>query len=194
MKARRMHFSSGPQRAAAAALLALVALSLPQAWATTLAHMNLRELSRQSTYIARVRCVKAVSVADEHMVWTVTTFEVSESWKGNPPPLFTVHLPGGEAPGLRLRVEGAPRFSPGEDAVLFLAEDRAHRFTILSWAQGTFRIRKDSRTAVELAVQDTAGLQVLDPLSGARTGGERRQLPVAALRSAVARALSESAP
>ena len=128
------------------------------------------------------------------MVWTVTTFEVTESWKGSPPPHFTVRLPGGDAAGLRVQVAGAPRFSVGEDVVLFLFDDRAHQLNILSWAQGTFRIRKDPRTAVELAIQDTAGLQVLDLRSGTRAEGERRQLSLPVLRATVARVLEGTAP
>jgi len=184
---------SAPRRAAAAAILTLAALCLPQALATTLARMSVRELAQQSTYIARVRCVTAVTMADMNLVWTVSTFEVAEAWKGTPPPRFTVRLPGGVAAGLRVRVEGAPRFSAGEDLVLFLAEGRGRQMNIVSWAQGTFRIRKNLRTAVELAVQDTAGLQLLDARSGARTEGERRQLSLASLRASVAHALQEAA-
>ena len=194
MNVYRLLFSLRPQRVTAPALLALAVLCLPHARATTLARMNLRELVQQSTYIARVRCVKTASVADPNMVWTVTTFEVTESWKGNPPLNFTVRLPGGDAAGLRVLVAGAPRFSVGEDVVLFLFDDRAHRLNILSWAQGTFRIRKDPRTAVELAIQDTAGLQVLDLRSGTRAEGERRQLSLPVLRATVARVLEGTAP
>ena len=194
MNVYRLLFSLRPQRVAAAALLALVVLGPPQARATTLVRMNLRELVQQSTYIARVRCVKTTSVADSNMVWTVTTFEVTELWKGSPPPRFTVRLPGGDAAGLRVSVAGAPRFLVGEDVVLFLIDDRERQLNILSWAQGTFRIRKDPRSAVELAIQDTAGLQVLDRRSGTRTEGERRQLSLSALRATVARALEGTAP
>jgi hypothetical protein len=184
---------SGDARRAAAALLSLAALCWPQARATTFARMSVRELAQRSTFIARARCVNVASVADRKQVWTLSIFEVAESWKGNLPPRLTLRLPGGDAAGLRVTVEGVPRFTVGEDVVLFLTEERGRQMNILSWAQGTFRIRKDPRTAVELAVQDTAGIQVFDVHSGAGTMGGSRQLPLAALRARVARALEGAA-
>jgi len=181
------------QRLISAALFATLSLCMPMARATTLARMDVRALAQHSAYVARVRCVQVATVTDANLVWTLSTFELTEPWKGNPPPRFAVRMPGGQAAGLRVTVEGAPRFAAGEDVVLFLTEDRAHHMNIVSWAQGTFRIRKNPRTAVERAVQDTAGLHLLDPHSGARAEGERRQLSLAALRASVARALEETA-
>ncbi|HXZ19918.1 MAG TPA: hypothetical protein VEG63_08205 [Candidatus Acidoferrales bacterium] len=177
---------------AAASFLAVLALWLPQARATTLARMSVRELTQQSTYVARVRCVSVVSVADFGLVWTLTTFEVAQPWKGNPPPRFTVRLPGGEAAGVRVSVEGAPRFTVGEDLVLFLTADRGRLMNIVSWAQGTFRIRKNPRTRLEEAVQDTAGLEILDAHSGRAAQGGRRELPLAVLRASVLAAARET--
>ena len=188
MSTHRMLFSPAARRAART-LLALAALGLPWAQATTIARMSVSELTRQSSYIARVRCVSATSMADLNLVWTLNTFEVTEAWKGNPPSRFTVRLPGGDAAGIRVRVEGAPRFAVGEEAVLFLSDDRGRQMNILSWMQGTFRVRKDSRTGIEQAIQDTSGLQVLDARSGVRADGGRNRITLAALRAAVTRAL-----
>lgn len=176
-----------------AAFFALAALSLPGARATTLARMDLRELARQSTHIARVRCASATGLADANLVWTITTFELTEAWKGELPPRFTVRLPGGEAAGQRVTVEGAPRFRVGEDVVLFLTAARGRQMNIVSWAQGTFRIRRNTRIGMAEAVQDTAGLQILDARSGAASKGERRLLSLAELRAQVAQALLEQA-
>ena len=180
-------------RLIATALLTTIALCVTMARATTLARMEVRELAKYSAYVARARCAQVTTISDANLVWTLSTFELTEAWKGNPPPRFTVRLPGGQAAGLRVTVEGAPRFTVGEDLVLFLTEDRAHQMNIVSWAQGTFRIRKNSRTAAEQVVQDTAGLHLFNPNSGARTEGERRQLSLAALRAGVAGAIEEIA-
>jgi len=178
--------------AVAATFLSVLALWLPLARATTLARMSMRELAQRSTYVARVRCVRVLSVADLGLVWTLTTFEVAQAWKGNPPQRFTVRLPGGEAAGVRVTVEGAPRFAVGEDIVLFLTADRGRLMNIVSWAQGTFRIRKNPRTRIEEAVQDTAGVQVLDAHSNAATPGGRWQFSFEALRANVAKAPQET--
>ena len=181
-----------PQRLAAAALFALLWPGLPATHSTTLARMDLRELARRAVYVARVRCVQAVSWADASLVWSLTSFEVTEIWKGDPPPKFTVRLPGGESAGKRVTVEGAPRFAVGEEAVLFLEPERGLQLNIVSWAQGTFRIRRNPRTGAEEATQDTAGLQLLDARSSKTSEGERRRLPLAELRAGVARAIAES--
>jgi hypothetical protein len=155
--------------------------------------MDLRELAQRSTWVARAQCVEAASLEEAGQVSTATSFEVTEAWKGNPPARFTVRLPGGEAAGRRVSVEGAPRFAPGEDVVLFLDAGKGRTISILSWAQGTFRVRRNPRTGVQEAVQDTAGLPLLDARSGAWGSGSRRQLALAALRAAVARAVQEVA-
>ena len=181
-----------PHRWAAAAVLALAGFGLHGAQATTLARMDVRELAQRASYVARARCAEAASLAEAGQIWTVTTFEVTEAWKGNPPARFIVRLPGGEAAGRRVTVEGVPRFAAGEDVVLFLYAGRGRPMSIISWAQGTFRIRPNPRTGADEAVQDTAGIPLLDARSGAWWPGGRRQLPLAELRAAVARAAQEA--
>jgi len=182
-----------PRRLAIAAFFVLLWPGLPRTQSTTLARMDLKELAQRAAVIARVRCVKAVSWVDLSLVWTLTAFELTEAWKGNPPPKFTVRLPGGEAAGRRVTVEGAPRFVAGEEAVLFLEPDRGGQMNIVSWAQGTFRIGRNPRTGAEEALQDTASLLVLDPRTGQWSPGEHRRLPLAQLRARVARAIAEPA-
>jgi len=180
-------------RLAFAALFVLLGPGLPRTQSTTLARMDLRELALRASYVARVRCVNASSAAGAGLVWTETTFEVTEAWKGDPPAKFSVRFPGGDAAGLRVRVEGAPRFAVGEQAVLFLGIGKGGQMNIVSWAQGTFRIGRDPRSGAEEATQDTAGLLVLDPRSGQWSQGQRRRIPLPQLRARVARAIAESA-
>jgi hypothetical protein len=180
-------------RLALVALFALLGPGLPATQSTTLARMDLRDLALRAAYVARVRCVNAVSAANAGHVWTSTTFKLTEAWKGDPPAEFTVRLPGGETAGLHVMVEGAPRFTAGEQAVLFLAIGKERQLNIVSWAQGTFRIGRDPRTGTEVATQDTAGLQVLDPRTGQWSQGGQRRLPLAQLRARVVQAIAESA-
>ena len=156
--------------------------------------MDVRALALRATSIVRARCIAEGSRTDAGSVSTFTTFETVERWKGAATPQFTIRLPGGEAAGLSVRVEGAPRFSPGEEAVLFLAITRSGDVTILTWAQGTFRIRMNPRAGVEEVSQDTGGLRLLDPRSSGAAAGGRQSLPLSALRQQVARALSERRP
>jgi hypothetical protein len=164
----------------------------PPARSTSLARMDLRELARRSAYVARVQCLSSTNWPDARLAWTLTSFEVTDSWKGHPPEQFTIRLPGGETAGSRVTVEGAPRFVAGEEAVLFLEPGKGRQMNIVSWAQGTFRIRRDPRSGLEEATQDTAGVQLFDARGGQWSSGALHRLPVANLRALVARALAEA--
>jgi len=171
-----------------AALVTLVWQALLPAQATTLARMDVAQLTAHSTAVARVRCISSAVRIDPSGVWTVTTFEVSDVWKGSLPATVSVRLPGGRAGGLVVHVDGAPRFVPGEEAVLFLEPVGNREVTITSWAQGTFRIARSCSSPVEEATQDTAELCVLNSGTGRPGAGGRRRIPVARLRAEVERA------
>ena len=96
--------------------------------------------------MARVRYAGAESRWENSSIWTVTTFDVLETIKGNLPREVTVRLPGGRVGHLTASVEGTPRFHPGDDAVVFLQHSRAGGFTVAGWVEGTFRISRDLRT------------------------------------------------
>ncbi|HEY2119222.1 MAG TPA: hypothetical protein VGH37_08575 [Candidatus Acidoferrum sp.] len=57
------------------------------------------------------------------------------------------------------------RQSPGEEVYLFLMGKPGKQFNIVGWSQGTFRIRRDTRTGVETVTQDSAEIPVYDPES-----------------------------
>jgi len=184
----------------ASALTTLFVLAAPcalQAWPTTLARMDLRELTTRATIVARARCVRVASWPAGNLVWTSTSFQLTESWKGDPPARFEVRLPGGEAGGRHVIVEGAPRFTVGEDAVLFLEPLAGGEMTIVSWAQGTFRVHANPRTHAEEATQDTVGMLLIGRSGNATSAAGAARDPakcisLARLRALVAHALAGS--
>lgn len=102
-------------------LLILAAFSLPPTIrATTLARLSLDQLTAAADAVARVRCAGAESRWENGAIWTVTTFDVVETMKGNLPSRVTVHLPGGRVGHLTAAVDGTPKFNPGDEAVVFL--------------------------------------------------------------------------
>lgn len=143
-------------------LLVLLSAAIPAA-GTTLARMGLEQLTARAAAVVRARCAAVEVRTDARGMWTLTTFERVESWKGIVPQRFQVRLPGGAAGGLRETVAGAPQFSAGEDAVLFLEPLRSGGWTIVGWAQGTYRIRRTSRDGAGRAVPDAAGMTLVDP-------------------------------
>ena len=126
--------------AALALVAALSAAIHPPARATTLKRMSVADLSRAAHTIVRVRCVTNSTRWDAGEIWTFTTFDVEEIWKGSAPAQITVRLLGGQAGNFTSTVSGVPRFAPGEELILFLERTPAQDFSIVSWMQGTFRI------------------------------------------------------
>jgi hypothetical protein len=152
------------RKLAAAALIAIL-FSSGNARATTLKRMSVADLSRAAHTIVRARCVATSTGWDSGEIWTFTTLEVEEVWKGSVPTRITVRLIGGEAGNLKSTVSGVPRFGRGEELVLFLERTGAGDFSIVSWVQGTFRITHERGTESDFVTQDTAGFAVFNPVS-----------------------------
>ena len=125
--------------------------------------------------------------------WTFTSFAIEETWKGAPPGAaaqITVRLLGGSVGNLTSTVSGVPRFHPGEAVILFLEPTPRGDFSIVSWVQGTFRIRRDPRTGDEIAVQDTAAFDAFNPATHRFESPAVRDLSVAACSAQVKSALA----
>ncbi len=177
-----------PRRILSVFLLALLA-AVPAAQATTLVRMNVDQLTASAAVVARVRCLSNESRWDEGQIWTFTTFEVIETLKGDVPKQITVRLIGGKVGHLISHVAGVPRFEPGEQAILFLEPTRAGDLSVTSWAQGTFRIRRDPDTGRETVTQDISGLSTFDPATRQFLPGGVRNLPLEQFKEQVAAAI-----
>ena len=141
-----------------AALALAVVLS-----ATTLSRLRFTDLAQESTAVARLRCLSAISRWDKGEIWTETRFEVLETEKGLLPGLISVRTLGGRLEHLHARVDGVPVFRPGEEVYLFLWGAAGEPYAVLGWSQGTFRISKNSQTGAETVSQDSAAMAVFDP-------------------------------
>jgi hypothetical protein len=158
--------------------------------ATTLARLSLDDLARAATLIVRARCTATSSRWEGGTVWTFAEFDVSETFKGSAPQRVTVRLPGGQAKGITVHVEGAPRFTAGEEGVLFLEKTRMGDYAITAWTEGTFRLRRDAQTGRETVTQDSAALAIFDPATRQFRGEGLRNLSLDEFRSRLTAALS----
>jgi hypothetical protein len=164
----------------------------PAIRATTLARLSLDQLVAGSDAVARVRCARAESRWESGSIWTVTTVEVVETMKGDLPGEIALRLPGGRVGHLTATVDGAPKFNPGDEAVVFLKRSRAGGFTVAGWVEGTFRISRDPRTGSETVTQDSSAFAVFDTATRAfRTEGIRR-MPIEMFRAQIAAAVARS--
>jgi hypothetical protein len=165
-------------------------LILPAIRATTLARLSLDQLAAGSDAVARVRFARAESRWENGTIWTVTTFDVVETLKGQLPGEIEVRLPGGRVGHLTSTVDGTPKFHPGNEAVVFLQRSTAGGFTVAGWVEGSFRISRDPRTAGETVTQDSSTFAVFDTATRAfRTEGIRR-MPIEEFRARLAAAVA----
>jgi hypothetical protein len=146
--------------AAVAALLALPSLT---ARATTIVRVPDAELVAQAPLVVVARLLDRLPSHGGRAV-TVYRWSVERVLQGYDRGVLLVAVPGGPAAnGFALRIDGMPRFLPGERAILFLErEGGAHR--LLHLMQGAFReVRHGGRS---FAVRDLAEVVELRRTAG----------------------------
>ena len=175
------------------ALTILAALwCVAPAEATTLARLNLDQLSAAADAVARVRCVTSESRWENGDIWTLTTFAVVEVMKGNLPSQISVRVPGGHVGHLTASVEGTPKFNADDQAIVFLQHSSAGEFSVAGWVEGTFRIALDAQSGHETVTQASSTFAVFDAATRTfRTEGIRR-LPIEQFHARVATAIERA--
>jgi hypothetical protein len=158
---------------------------------TTLERMSIETMSHVAPLIVRARCTSNVVGWDAGEIWTFTSFETRENWKGQAPQQITVRLLGGSVGTLTSSVSGIPHFRPGEEVILFLEPTSRGDFSIVSWEEGTFRIHsRDPRgNGQETVTQDVPTAAVFDPQSRRFVANAVRNVPLSIFRSQVESAL-----
>jgi hypothetical protein len=156
---------SRPAACAAAPLLSLLLLA-PPARASTALPATVEGLARASDAVVRGTVAASASrfTADGRQIYTFVEIRPAAVWRGSAPARTVVRVPGGEVGNLGMLVPGSPRFTAGEEVVLFLRRSgEVHQ--LVGLAQGKFSV------AGGAARPDLAGLHLLEqPLPA----GERR--------------------
>ena len=171
-------------------ILSFAPLSPQRALGSSLASMTIEQMARASSLIVRAQCVENSATMDSGEIWTFTKFRVLETWRGSAGSEITVRLLGGTFGNLTSTVSGVPRFRPGEDVVLFLQRMPDGNYSVVSWMQGTFRIRSNTRGTEAIVSQDTAAFPTFNPANHRYEVHGIRGVPVAAFRIQVASAIS----
>jgi hypothetical protein len=108
------------------ALVVYAAFALaPSAPSTILIRQDLADLLKNSEAVVRATIVggEARWDAERRMIWTTTTFDVTETWKGTTTGRSSLRELGGVVGNVGMRVVGAPQYAAGEDVILFLYRD-----------------------------------------------------------------------
>ncbi len=135
--------------------VAAVAMMAGPARATTVVRFAFDSLCVRAQTIAYVRCMDIESFLDEErgQILTRSRFQVMESMKGTPGREIVLTLPGGTVDGHTAYVPGIPRFSPGEETVLFLTgPDRYGLPWPMGLGQGCYPVRtaEEGETRIQL--------------------------------------------
>jgi hypothetical protein len=90
--------------------------------ADTRPHWSLEQLSAFATLVVRGHVVSVSSQWDDEVrtIYTYTTVDVIETWKGQPIERLVVKTLGGQVDDLELRVFGSPTMRPGDQVALWL--------------------------------------------------------------------------
>jgi hypothetical protein len=168
-------------------------LSCFDATATTMEKLSVEKMAELANTVVRAKCVSTSTRWDGGDIWTFTSFEVAETWKGSATSQTTVRLLGGTVGSLTSTVTGVPRFRAGEEVILFLEPTKRGDFTVVSWQQGTFRVVRNLRTGLEIVTQDTAAFETFDPQTRAFKSTGIHNVPLEEFRARVKAAVAESA-
>lgn len=138
-------------RASSTCFIAAVALGLglgsSPAHSSMVLAMDLAELAKRAETIVVAEVVSVASSWEPQQRTVVSRIDLSvaERWKGAAVRKMTVVQVGGEANGVVVTIHGAPTFTIGERAVLFLTGP-ATSAAVVGMGQGKRPLRFDART------------------------------------------------
>jgi hypothetical protein len=120
-------------------------LAAPAVTATVLVPAEFREVVTGSEVIAygRVIEVRPEWAEGRRRIDSVVTFEVASYLKGGSERTVSFKVPGGQLGRYRSVMIGAPVFTPGDEAVLFLRTQPGAMPHVFGLNQGVYRVRLD---------------------------------------------------
>lgn len=148
---------------AACCLVAGISLAAVS-WATSLVPQTTRDLVGGSSdiVIGTVAATRSYWNPAHTHIYTVVSFDVSESLAGAPVGQLTLTQFGGELDGMRVTVPGGPLFLPGQESLLFVWRDSQGHAQVNGLAMGKFDVRRDVETGERLVQRTIPGLAVRD--------------------------------
>ena len=113
----------------------------------TVKPLSLKGLVYLSSEIFQGRVIEQVVKETSSQIWTQTTFEIIEGWKGSlkKGQRWTLTQPGGEVgEGLtykRVYIPGLPEFTLNEEVVLFIEKAPAGNLVVAGLTQGKYTVQ-----------------------------------------------------
>ena len=139
-----------------ASLFTVVLLLPAVAHATMEVPVEFGEMVQGSQLVVygRVVDVRGLQSGDRRTIETIVTVTVAQALKGQPGETVTFRMPGGDVGRYRRVVVGVPRFSSGDDVIVFLRGGAPALPTVFGLSQGLYRVGRtaDGRAVVAPAV------------------------------------------
>lgn len=116
-------------------------------------------------FIGKVLAVHCGRDSSHGEIYTIVTLEVQSELKGRASSDGSVRIrvDGGQVGNEIEVVQGAPRFAPEEDVLVFLSRMSDEDYQVLEMSQGKFSLRQDSYTGTIRVIHDLGGLYYLIP-------------------------------
>jgi hypothetical protein len=126
-------------------------LTAAAARATTVPQMSLRDMVRMAPSIVHGTVASSSSHwNDDHsLIVTDVRIRITDVLKGNEVGEVVVTQPGGKVGKLRVDVDGAAAFRPGDEAILFLAPDAKGHQEVVGVFRGRFDVTIDTRSGMK---------------------------------------------
>ncbi len=167
------------------AAVGLLALFLPNARATTVIAPDFDQMVGSSDYIVRA-VVKSVTSdwrenpakPGQRYIGTFVELEVKEVIKGAPPSPLVLDLVGGRVGDQELTIEGAPKFTVGQENILFVKGNGRQIIPLVGMMHGYYPVRRDKRTGQDQVMHSNGKLLYSE---------QEISLPESALSSPLAR-------
>jgi hypothetical protein len=127
--------------------------------------MSVEDMTRAATDVVEARAVSSRAAWNEQhtLIYTYTTFQVTQVLKGGPAQEIKVKQPGGTAGGYTQKVSGVHHAQNGEEALLFLRPSAAGdgTYVVVGLVQGNFRMIRpsDGRAMVTNGMAGAKALQ-----------------------------------
>ena len=121
--------------------------------ATTVVPPTFSELVNESDYIVRA-VVKSVTsewrgAPGQGSIFTRVELEVREVIAGAPPQPLVLEMLGGKVGDQEMAIQGAPRFSVGQEDILFVQGNGKNVYPLFAIMHGRYPIRKEAGTGRE---------------------------------------------
>ena len=164
---------------ASLSLLACLLVAAAAPGTTYVRELSAKQLGDQASAVVsgKVAGVRSFWNARHTKIFTEIAVQTEQTFKGSPPAGGTVTLLqlGGVVDNVRVSVQGALAWQPGEEVLLFLEPSNPGRYQVSGFSQGKLPIERDPATGevfvrqIPLGAQD--GVQAVQP-GGPEAGGQ----------------------